>query len=147
VDGKAAALRYNKHKTPMHLLPWDAIGALADHYAKGAKKYGDRNWENGLKWNEGCAASLARHLKAWSMGENYELENLPSGEQIQVWHDEAMAWNAIALIAFRLRGVGLDDRPHRDQEPSEVGVHLAQSMEEPQRSSPELFQTLPYLAP
>ena len=105
-------LRFNTNKARMDLLPWDALVAVAEHYTKGAKKYPARNWENGLKWNEGCAASLARHLAQWSRGEDYELENLPSGEMIQVWHDEAMAWNALALIAFRLRERNeLDDRP------------------------------------
>lgn len=102
--------RFNTSKPRMDLLPWDALVEVANHYTKGAKKYPARNWEQGLKWNEGCAASLARHLAKWSSGEDYELENLKSGEQIQVWHDEAMAWNALALIAYRLRGIGEDDR-------------------------------------
>lgn len=96
-------LRYNKEKPPMHLLPWDALVALALHYRDGAKKYPERNWELGLKWNEGCAASLARHLASWSSGEDVDAEGS--------YHDVSMAWNAIALVAFRLRASGTDDRP------------------------------------
>lgn len=106
---QAEGLRYNKDKAPMHLLPWDAIEALALHYRDGAKKYPERNWEKGLKWNEGCAASLARHLAAWSRGENVDAEGS--------YHDVAMAWNALGLVAFRLRSVGVDDRPSKLKEP------------------------------
>jgi hypothetical protein len=111
------AKRDNKEKAPMHLLPWDAIEALAHHYRRGALKYDSRNWEKGLKWDEGCASSLARHLSKWSQGEDYELETLPDGTEVLNHHDEAMAWNALTLVAFRLRGVGLDDRPHKGRSP------------------------------
>jgi hypothetical protein len=105
VDGKEpGGLRYNAEKPPMHLLPWDALMALAEHYGVGAKKYPERNWELGLKWNEGCAASLARHLAAWSSGEDVDPEN-------GSYHDLAILWNAIALVTFRLRETGEDDRP------------------------------------
>lgn len=98
-------IRYNKEKAPMHLLPWDAIITLALHYRDGAKKYPERNWENGLKWNEGCAASLARHLADWSSGEDVDSEGN--------YHDVSMVWNALALLTYRLRGIGEDDRPQR----------------------------------
>jgi hypothetical protein len=139
-----AGLRHNKHKTPMHLLPWDAIGALADHYGKGAKKYPERNWEKGLKWNEGCAASLVRHLKAWSSGEDYELENMPDGSCQQMYHDESMLWNAMALVTFRLRGIGVDDRVKLV---SAEGVPLEMLRAEPLPVSQEPPQYEPYLAP
>lgn len=99
-------LRYNKDKARMDLLPWDALVEVAHHYRIGAEKYAERNWEKGMKWDEGCAASLARHLAAWSQGEDVDPEN---GQH----HDVAIAWNALALVAYRLRGVGEDDRPNR----------------------------------
>lgn len=89
----------------MHLLPWDALLELADHYAVGELKYGDgRNWENGFKWSAQTAASLMRHLAKWHQGEDIDPEN---GQH----HDVAILWNAIALVTFRLRGIGEDDRP------------------------------------
>jgi hypothetical protein len=121
--------RYNKEKPRADLLPWDALIALADHYGKSAKKYPARNWELGLKWNEGCAASLARHLAAWSSGEDYEVE-LWEGEsgathELKNYHDVAMAWNALALVAYRLRQIGEDDRPKLSkQEPPQTGSCL-----------------------
>ena len=100
------AKRYHEHKPPMQLLPWDALMALSEHYGAGAKKYPERNWEQGLKWSEGCAASLMRHVAKWQQGEDFDPENgMP--------HDLAIAWNALALVAFRLRTVGTDDRPKR----------------------------------
>lgn len=99
--------RYNTTKPRMDLLPWDVLLELADHYRVGAAKYADRNWEKGLKWNEGTAASLARHLAAWSTGEDIDPEN---GQ----FHDLAILWNACALVAYRLRNVGIDDRPKKD---------------------------------
>lgn len=98
------ALRYNKEKPRVDLLPWDVLLELANHYRVGADKYAPRNWEKGLKWNEGTAASLTRHLAKWSMGEDIDPEN---GQH----HDIAILWNAVALVAYRLRGVGEDDRP------------------------------------
>lgn len=96
--------RSNAGKPPMHLLPWDALIELAKHYEVGSRKYPERNWEQGLKWSEGCAASLMRHLAKWQQGEDIDPEN---GQR----HDVAMAWNAVALITFRIRGIGDDDRP------------------------------------
>lgn len=99
-----SALRFNKEKPRMDLLPWDVLLELAEHYRKGTLKYGDRNWEKGLKWNEGTAASLARHLAAWSCGEDIDPEN---GSH----HDLAILWNAASMVAYRIRGIGTDDRP------------------------------------
>lgn len=111
MDGKDSGLRLNSGKPRIDLVPMDAVLAVADHYGKGASKYPARNWEKGLKWNEGCMASLLRHVEKWQAGEEYEIEKLPSGEEIVFRHDEAILWNALAIVAFRLRGIGTDDRP------------------------------------
>lgn len=99
--------RFNTDKARMDLLPWDALEELAKHYGVGAKKYSDRNWEKGLHWNKGCMASLLRHVAAWSRGEDIDPEN---GQH----HDVAILWNAIALVTFRLRGTGIDDRAKKE---------------------------------
>jgi hypothetical protein len=115
------ALRHNNAKARMDLLPWDAILELANHYTNSMRKYPDRNWEKGLEWNKGCAASMSRHLAKWSMGEDFETETLPDGTDFTTYHDLAMAWNAIALVAYRLRGIGVDDRPKK-KAPSDEGL-------------------------
>lgn len=105
--------RFNTDKPRFDLLPWDVLGALAWHYHCGAQKYDARNWEQGLKWNEGCAASLARHLAKWSTGEDFETENI-KGKDYTFYHDVAILWNAAAMVAMRLRGRhDLDDRPKK----------------------------------
>lgn len=105
-DNKVVHLgdRYNETKARVDLIPWDAIEEVAKVYEYGAKKYADRNWEEGLEWNKGCAASLQRHLIDWSLGIDFDEESgLP--------HDLHIAFNALALITFRLRQIGVDDRP------------------------------------
>jgi hypothetical protein len=96
-------LRYNEGKPRYDLIPPDVMEALAAHYAAGAKKYEDRNWEKGMKWTT-CFASLMRHAWAWLAGEDYDQE---TGSL----HMVAVAWNAFALAAYQLRKTGTDDRP------------------------------------
>jgi len=104
-----SALRYNQGKPGVHLVPLDTLVDLARVYDYGAIKYSPHNWEKGLPWNKGVAASLLRHLAKWQTGEdNDEESGLP--------HDLHIAFNALALIAYRLRGVGDDDR-HKTAQP------------------------------
>lgn len=95
--------RHNKGKVGVHLLPMDALTEIAKVYDFGAKKYAPHNWAKGLKWDEGCKASLLRHLSDWSVG--VELD-----EESQLNHDLHIAWNAITLVAMRIRQIGEDDR-------------------------------------
>lgn len=44
---------------------------LANWLAKGAAKYDDRNWENGIPIDR-CVASLKRHLMKWRQGSREE---------------------------------------------------------------------------
>jgi len=95
--------RYNQGKPGMHLLPMDALMEIAKVFDYGSIKYSSHNWERGLKWDEGIKASLLRHLAQWSTGEYADGESgLP--------HDIHIAFNAIALVTMRLRGIGEDDR-------------------------------------
>ena len=58
---------------------------LAMHYANGAKKYGDRNWEKGQHLSR-YIESLERHVQKMKVG----LEDED--------HVSAIAWNAMAFI-------------------------------------------------
>lgn len=53
------------------LIPATALKRLAIHYANGAKKYGDRNWEKGIPASR-CLASTMRHLFDWVLGDRSE---------------------------------------------------------------------------
>jgi len=103
-SGEPAGLRYNAGKARYDLVPPDALEELVKVYTMGAEKYAPRNWELGLSWSA-CFASLMRHAWAWMRGEDRDAE---SG-QLHMAH---VAWNALTLVAFALRGDGTDDRPN-----------------------------------
>ncbi len=90
------------------LIPRDFLWALAEHYGRGARKYEDRNWERGYKWSLSVDA-LDRHLNAWLLGENNDVETGSS-------HLVAVAWHAIALWWWHRRRLGTNDV--RPQNPS-----------------------------
>lgn len=83
---------------------------LAMHYARGAQKYEDRNWEKGSKFSR-TTASLERHVIDWKKGKTNED------------HLAAIAWNAFALMHYQeMVRLGklpadLDDMPHYEQDP------------------------------
>jgi orotate phosphoribosyltransferase-like protein len=80
----------------------DALEELTRVYDYGSKKYADHNWAKGLSWEQ-IRDSLMRHMTKWSLGEDFDKESgLP--------HDVHITWNALTLIAMRIREKGEDDR-------------------------------------
>lgn len=103
-------IRENSGKLPWHLLPWDALSELARVYQRGSEKYTPRNWEKGLSFEE-TWDSLQRHAQAWIAGNDHD-------EETKLNHMAHVAWNALALLAFQLRGrTDLDDRQSRKEAP------------------------------
>lgn len=96
-------LRYDAGKARYDLVPGDAFHEAVMVYTAGAKKYEDRNWEKGMSWSR-CFGSLMRHAWAFWRGEKLDPET-------GCHHMAHAAWNALALVAYDLRGVGTDDRP------------------------------------
>lgn len=96
-------LRYNDGKIPFQYFAPEALLELGKHYQRGNAKYEPRNWERGMDWSI-CFDSLQRHAWAWLGGEDRDPE---TGSL----HMTAVAWNAIALIVYSIRGIGKDDRP------------------------------------
>lgn len=88
------------------LLPWDALWALAEHFGRNCAKYEDRNWERGYKWSWSIDA-IHRHLALFVQGTDYGTDEKTG----RFAHIVAVAWHAVVLTAFWLRGVGTDDRP------------------------------------
>lgn len=107
IEADNGGLRYNEGKARFDLIPPEALEALAAHYARGALKYADRNWERGMDWTRGCFASMERHAWAWMRGEDCDPET-------GTHHMIAVAWNAFALFTYAQRGIGADDRPKVD---------------------------------
>ena len=102
--------RFNRGKNKMELtLPeWD--WALGDVSTKGSFKYEEWNWLLGMKWSAmiGCAK---RHLAKFEAGERYDGDRFDAEKGTTGCHHLAMvAWNALALMTYDIRGLGEDDR-------------------------------------
>lgn len=84
------------------LVPPEATWLEALVYGKGAEKYAERNWEGGYEWGKSIAA-IERHLALYKAGEDIDPESgLP--------HLAHMRWHTGTLLAFMVRGIGIDDR-------------------------------------
>lgn len=69
---------------------WDImLLEVSKHYADGARKYADRNWEKGLPLNS-FIDSAVRHYIKWRRGWNDEP------------HDRAFVWNILGCIWTQL---------------------------------------------
>ena len=80
-----------------------ALIRLAKHYENGARKYDDRNWEQGAPLTDFYDSAM-RHLTKWMLR----------------WDDEdhlaAALWNIAAIIHFEEQGrEDLDNRPTYNQ--------------------------------
>lgn len=96
-------------KAPMHLIPPEAMHALANRLRLGAKKYDARNWEKGIAYSR-VHSALLRHLFAWWSGEDIDPDPTAEGSS----HLEGVLINAAFLVAFEKRfgaGSRFDDRP------------------------------------
>jgi hypothetical protein len=102
------ATKFDNGKDPWHLAPWDAFRAIVKVLAYGANKYSARNWEShgGMKWSR-LYSALMRHMTAWWEGEDKDSDTGMS----HLWHAGCCI---TFLIAYELRGLGVDDRPEED---------------------------------
>jgi hypothetical protein len=83
----------------------DMVRDLAKHFEEGAKKYGERNWEQGLPVH--CYIdSAVRHYLKWLRGDRDEP------------HDRAFVWNLVCCIWTMIHRPDLDDLPKKE-EPNE----------------------------
>lgn len=89
-------------KARFSLIPVKAMMALAQLFTMGAEKYGDRNWEKGMKFDRLYDAGIRHLLKYWA-GEEYD----PVDGQ---HHLIAAAWNALVLYELRETHPEMDDR-------------------------------------
>jgi len=95
--------KYDEGKPRMDLIAPEHLFALAMVLGYGAKKYADRNWEEGMNWSRVFAA-MQRHLWKFWAGETLDEESgLP--------HLAHAAFGVMVLIAYGERGTGCDDRP------------------------------------
>ena len=97
-------------KARMDLISPPAMFALARILGFGSKRYGDRNWELGIKYGRVMAA-LQRHLLAWWGGEDLDPE---TGEN----HLHHVLCNAMFLshfVSHPEKYGEFDDRPNNPE--------------------------------
>ena len=110
-------MQRDKKQMPRYdLVPPYAYDQLATLLMKGADKYGERDWENGLNWSE-LIASLERHLNAFKNGEDFDSE---SG-MLHITHVLA---NAAFITEFYRTHPQGDDRRHRYLKPPKIGLDI-----------------------
>lgn len=102
VIADGGGLRFDEGKERVDLLPADALMELGKVYGAGAKKYAARNWERGMPYSK-VLGPLLRHLFKWMRGEQIDPED---GQR----HIAKVAWNAMSLLTYELRKIGIDDR-------------------------------------
>lgn len=90
-------------KARWDLLPFDAVDEVVKVLTHGAGKYGDRNWEKGMKWSRILAATF-RHLVAFARGQRRD----PETGLHPLAH---AACDILFLLAYELRGLGENDLP------------------------------------
>lgn len=95
-------LRHNADKNRLDLMPPEWEEALGDVLTQGAKKYADNNWLKGMDWGH-MISSMKRHVLKWRNGETHD-------DETGCHHLAMVAWNALALMTYELRGLGDDTR-------------------------------------
>lgn len=104
---KTKGIKFDADKERFDLLPPRPLFLLAKLYTKGAKKYADRNWENGMDWNR-LFGAIQRHLWKFWNGENIDQET-------GVPHVINAAWSCFALCEYMFTHKELDNRPKLKQ--------------------------------
>lgn len=107
--------KFDTEKVMLQLLPLDALEEVGKVLTFGAAKYGERNWESGIKYGRLFGAAL-RHLFSWFRGEDRDPETGLSG----LAH---AACCILFLLAYVIRGKGkvFDDRPKESPWVTEIG--------------------------
>ena len=101
-------VKHDEGKLRTDLMPVRPMMDEAAVLTFGAKKYGDRNWENGMDWSRPYGATL-RHLLKWWMGEDLDPETGLS-------HLAHARCEIAFLQEFEYTGAGTDNRPPKRED-------------------------------
>lgn len=96
------AKKFDRDKTPLELLPSDALVEVAKVLGFGRSKYAAWNWAKGLEHSRLYGAAL-RHLLASKDGEDLDPES-------QLDHVAHAACCVLFLLQHRIHKLGKDDR-------------------------------------
>lgn len=113
---KDKGLRFNQGKTRHDLVPAYAQEQYGKVLTLGAVKYGERNWQNGMRWSK-VLASLERHLLAVKSGEDYDKE---TGQL----HSAHIMCNAAFLTEYYKIYPQGDDRDHTYLNTPKIGLDI-----------------------
>jgi len=94
--------KYDSDKLRWDLLPLDALEQVVKIYTVGVGKYGERNWEVGIKYSR-IIGAIFRHFTAWCMGQNTDSETGLS-------HLAHATWGLFALMWYQQHKPEMDDR-------------------------------------
>ena len=110
--GNAPGWKDDDQKVRLDLIPHELTFGLGHVLTFGAHKYGDRNWEAGMRWGRVYAA-LQRHLTLFWSGELADPETgMP--------HLAHAAACVAFLMAYENRNIGEDDRPSTKENPTPI---------------------------
>jgi hypothetical protein len=70
-----AGLKYDTGKLKYHLIPPEAIKAIAEILTYGAEKYHENSWQGLDDFDNRYYDALMRHIEAWRQGENIDSES------------------------------------------------------------------------
>ena len=99
--------KHDNQKLRYDLISPVALEELVKVYTYGSNLYGDRNWEQGIKYSR-IFAAIMRHLWAWWSGEDKDKE---SGLN----HVAHACWGCMALLHYQEERKEFDDRGERGQ--------------------------------
>jgi hypothetical protein len=108
--------RYNTGKLRFDLVQPDAHRDMVEVLTKGAEKYEERNWENGMDWST-VLQSLKRHIDAFERGEDYD-------EETRLLHVAHAACNIHFINAYYYIYPQGDNRPKPWKNLPRVGLDI-----------------------
>lgn len=110
-----AGVKFDQDKPRLSLVFTDAFLEVAKVGTKGAKKYGDHNYKDGMKWSRLMDAGLRHALKA-NKGIMYDIEpdceacqNKTCEDHTGELHMAQAAWNFLALTEYIVNNLGEND--------------------------------------
>lgn len=113
---KGDGLRYDAGKPRVDLLCPGALLATAAVMERGARKYAEFNWAQGMKWSK-VIGPLFRHLLKFMAGHDYDRDDNCEGcqkgdcvDHTGLPHVDLIACNAMFLQYFFRAHRDLDDR-------------------------------------